>query len=119
MTDKQTNSVIESQLRALAEIGCRQIQQHDDKVIVDDQRRIRPLVDSLIRNGYERLSDVRVSVRLEELISSVCLDRDTANSRRAEVSAYTAGVQEMFQALSLGKAHSPPDDDETSDSGSR
>lgn len=98
---KSLNPELENQVDALADLCCQALNRQVDDV----SERARPLIQSLVQNGYNRISDVNLQVRLEKLVVEKC--RETAIHRRDELTGITGQMQTAFKELATWKTSAP------------
>lgn len=98
---KKLNAELTAQVQDLARLIGRKLNyEHFD--FLDDAK---PLVQALVRDGYVRMSDVNLQVRLEaEVLKDFA---ETAIHRRREVSAMAGELQEIFDELVMWHTNQP------------
>jgi len=65
----------------------------------------RPTIEALVINGYARLSDINLQMRVEQKAIDQCLE--TAIHRRGELSTIVARMQSIFDELIIWKTQTP------------
>ncbi len=101
------NPELQSQIDDLAQLCCDTLARTGDS----DHDRIQPLIEALVRGGYDRISNVNLQVRLEDAVVEKC--REHAIHRRDEVTGIAGQIQAEFSKALKWKTNQPQPEDGT------
>ncbi len=85
------NPELQSQVEDLAQICC-EVLERTANSSSDDRK--QPLIEALVHGGYDRISDVNLQARLEDIVVDRC--REHAIHRRDELTGITGQMQAEF-----------------------
>lgn len=95
------NPELQSQVDDLAQLCCDALARTGETA----HERIQPLIEALVRGGYDRISDVILQVRLEDIVADKC--REHAIHRRDELTGITGQIQTEFSKTLKWKTNQP------------
>ena len=95
------NPELESLTDTLAKLCCDML--NSDETAFDESA--RPTIEALVINGYARLSDVNLQMRVEQKAVDKCLE--TVIHRRGELSNFVARMQSIFDEQVIWKTQTP------------
>ena len=97
----ELNEALQRQVEALGELCCQSLKR--DAAALDE--RATPLIEALVQNGYERISDISLQARLEAIVLNCCPEK--AIHRRDEMIGIIRNWQAKFTQLARWDTSSP------------
>ena len=101
------NPELQSQIDDLAQICCDIIARTSN----GSDERVKPLIEALVRGGYDRISNINLQVRLEDIAVDRC--REHLIHRRDELTGITSQMQAEFDKASKWSTSQPQEDSGT------
>lgn len=98
---KPLNPELDAQVDALADICCDVLKRHE----TDSTERTKPLIESLVKGGYDRLSDNNLQTRVEDRVREKCQEQSI--HRRDELQGLTGQMQKTFDQLVKWQTQTP------------